>query len=189
MNRSRSPDSVTVRFHNTIFLSLLAAVLAACAAPASRENMGISATDRVMYSADRALSQEISVGSVTGGKETNPMWTSEISSTDFAAALRDSLETARLLSTRAIAGYVLDADLIEVKQPFAGFSMTVHTTVQYTLRDASNREIAIQQTITADGTASTGDAFAGVKRLRIATERAAQENIKKIITILYNHGG
>jgi hypothetical protein len=35
--------------------------------------------------------------------------------------------------------------------------------------------------------ADTGDALGGVKRLRLANERSAQENIKKIIDILYNH--
>jgi hypothetical protein len=169
-----------------VLLLVLVSLMVGCAAPAKRDNMSISAVERSQFSDDRFLSGTVSVGSVTGGKDTNPMWTSEIGSVEFEAALRDSLETARLFTNHALSEYELDATLIEIDQPMFGFTFDVVSTIEYTLRNKSSRATVLQETIVATGTASTGDAFAGVKRLRIANERSAQENIKRIIDRLYN---
>ena len=170
-----------------LLILILVAILSACAAPAKRESMEIPVADQAVYSADRFLSEKVSVGTVSGGKDTNPAWTSEISGSDSGAALRRSLETAKLSTTGLTASFILDANLIEVDQPMFGFTMTVHTTVQYTLRNAESGSVVLQEVIYADGQASPGDAFAGVKRLRLANERSAQENIRRIIDILYNY--
>jgi hypothetical protein len=147
--------------------------------------MDIPATARSQYSADSFLTGKVSVGSVMGGQDTNPMWTSEIDNVEFEGALRSSLETAYLLGKHATAEYILDAELMEIDQPMFGFTFTVESKIRYTLRDKSSRQTVFEDVITANGTATTGDAFAGVKRLRIATERSAQENIKKMIDSLY----
>jgi hypothetical protein len=151
--------------------------------------MDIPASDRSQYSPDHFLTGKVSVGSVIGGQDTNPLWTSEIDNVEFEGALRNSLETAYLLNSHAMAAYVLDAELIEIDQPMFGFTFTVESKIRYTLRDKSSSQTVMEQVITASGTATTGDAFAGVKRLRIATERSAQENIKKMISALYLFDG
>jgi hypothetical protein len=174
-----------MNFSRGLLIALITIIMIGCAAPASRDSMSISATERAQYSTDKPLSKSISVGQVSGGEETNPAWTSEIGNEEFAAALRDSLETSHLLNNQALSKYALDAILIEVDQPMFGFTMSVKTQVQYTLRDKVSDEIVIQETFSASGSATTGDAFVGTKRLKMATERSAQENIKRIIEVLY----
>jgi hypothetical protein len=169
-----------------LLLVATVALLSACATAAKVDSMSMSATERYYYQPDRPLSGRITVGTVTGGKDTNPMWTSEIGGAEFSAALRDSLETARLLNSTALADFEIDAELLRVDQPMFGFTFNVNTEVLYTLRDKQSGEIVLREPIHAVGTATTGDAFAGVKRLRIATEKSAQENIKRIVDILYN---
>lgn len=173
----------------TAVVLLSVALVGACAAPASRDEMNISEADRVLYQEARPLTGKVVVGEVKGGQDTNPAWTSEIGSIEFKGALEDSLKTARLSSSFALADYVLDAELLEVDQPHFGFTFTVKTTVHYVLKEKSSNRTVIDQVITADGTATTGDAFSGVKRLEIANEKSAQENIKKIIDILYSYDG
>jgi len=173
-------------YARTLLLLATVVLLSACATPAKVDSMSISAVDRYQFQADRPLSDRVSVGTVTGGKDTNPMWTSEIGGVEFAAALRDSLETARLLNSNTVSEFELDAELLKVDQPMFGFTFNVDTEVRYTLRDKQTAEIVLQETIQATGTATTGDAFAGVKRLRIATEKSAQESIKRIVDLLYN---
>jgi hypothetical protein len=173
-------------FLRNFLIALVTVMIFGCAAPATRDNMSISSTERSLYSTDKPLSKAVSVGKVSGGEDTNPLWTSEIGNETFAAALRDSLETSKLLNSHALSKYVLDATLIEVDQPMAGFTMTVSTEVQYTLRDKTSNETVLQETFNASGSATTGDAFVGSKRLKVATERSAQENIKRIIEVLYH---
>ena len=182
MNSLQPPRS----YFKLFLLLLLTLMMSGCATPAKVGSMSISAVERSQFMADRPLSGRVSVGTVTGGKDTNPMWTSEVGNIEFESALRDSLETARLLSSYALSEYELDAELLEVDQPLIGFTFTVKTEVLYTLKNKENRETVLQTTINADGTATTGDAFVGVKRLRLATEKSVQENIKRIIDVLYN---
>lgn len=174
-----------MRAMNILCSCCLVLLITACATPATREAMDIPASERSQYSPDHFLTGKVEVGSVMGGQDTNPMWTSEIDNVEFEGALRSSLETAYLLSAHATAEYVLDAELIEIDQPMFGFTFTVESKIRYTLRNKSSRQTVMENMITANGTATTGDAFAGVKRLRIATERSAQENIKKMIDALY----
>lgn len=162
-------------------VSLISLYVTACATPATRDAMDVPASERSQYSANNFLTGKVAVGSVSGGQDTNPMWTSEVGSTEFEGALKSSLETAYFLSPHTVADYFLDAELLKIDQPMFGFSFTVESKIRYTLREKSTSQIVIDDVITADGTATTGDAFAGVKRLRIATERSAQENIKKMI--------
>ncbi|MEE4217322.1 MAG: hypothetical protein V2I48_06920 [Xanthomonadales bacterium] len=168
-----------------ITLILVLLFLTACAAPASREAMNISEADRVLYSDNHYLSEKVVVGTVSGGEDTNPAWTSEIGNVEFSGALSDSLQTARLLNNFALSEYVLNAELLEVDQPFFGLTLTVETKVHYQLLNKEGGAVLIDEVIIAEGTATTGDAFMGVKRLAMATERSAQESIKSMIDILY----
>ena len=166
---------------------LLPLLIGACATPASRESMNISEADRVLYQEPQHLTEKIAVGEVKGGQDTNPAWTSEIGDLEFKGALEDSLRTSRLGNTFALSEYVLDAELLEVDQPAFGFTFTVTSTVHYKLTNKNTNQLVIDEVVVAEGTATTGDAFAGYKRLEMANERSAQENIKKIIDVLYRY--
>ncbi|MCB5184220.1 hypothetical protein LG201_03275 [Methylobacillus gramineus] len=83
---------------NIIPLLMLAA-LAGCASPATKEAMLISA--ETVQSVNPAQKGKFTVAAVTGGKATNPMWTSQVSQENFEGALKESLVLAGLTATDA----------------------------------------------------------------------------------------
>lgn len=174
------------RIQLTVLLTLFA-ILSACATPATHEGMTVSQETAFSYTADRPLSGRVAVGEVTGGKKTNPMWTSEIDDEQFSTALTNSLRSARLLDEDGDSDFLLNATLEEVDQPIFGLTYTVKSTVHYTLENVDANSTLIDQRIVADGVANTSDALSGAKRLRLANERSAKENIKQIVEMLYNH--
>jgi hypothetical protein len=124
--------------------------------------------------------QSIAV-TVTGGKKTNPMWKSEISSEDFDQAVRDSITQSgvfALAQTKVPADYALQVNLIKTLSPNAGFSLTVTLLAQWQLSDKAGKTL-LDEYLSTPYTAEVGEAFVAVKRLRLAAEGAARENIKE----------
>ena len=161
-----------------IFLVLLAAVpllLPSCAAPAAPSAM--VPTDAAIH---KTHSGTVAVA-VSGGKQTNPLWTSQVSNEDFKQALEDSLLRykvfSRVLKSNG-ADYRVEVALQELKQPFVGFSLTVKSKVHWRLINAKTGGVVWQKTIDGNYTAGVGDAFVAVRRLKLANEGAIRENIK-----------
>jgi hypothetical protein len=71
-----------------------------------------------------------------------------------------------------------------VDQPLLGFSMTVKMEVSYALVDTQSGKTLWSKSIESEYTAKASEAFAGVKRLRLANEGAARENIQQAITVM-----
>ena len=134
---------------------------------------------------DDRLKRNLGVTRVSGGNETNPAWTSEISSEAFLGAVKESLAEQGLLSEDG--KYQLEVKMININQPLFGIDMTVTTHVQYSLTDTKSNSIIMDELIVAPHTATMGDAFVGVKRLRLANEGAGKKNIelflKKLSTL------
>lgn len=161
---------------------LLVGVLAGCAEPAKVSGMTTQNFAGGFIASHPQLQGSMAVGEVTGGQETDPLWTSEVDGASFKAALQQSLLTNALLAKDpATAPYRVEAHLAALDQPFAGFTLEVGSTVQYRVYDGASTEPWFQNEIRANGTASTGDAFSAVDRLRIANERSIQANIQKFI--------
>lgn len=119
---------------------------------------------------------------VAGGRETNPLGASDVSSEDFRKALETSLLRYGLFSRviqNSNSTYRLEVVLANLKQPIAGFDMTVTAEVSWRLTDARSGHVLWEQTTTTPFKATVGDAFAGVHRLRLANEGAIRESIKK----------
>lgn len=72
------------------------------------------------------------------------------------------------------------ATMRAIDHPIFGFDMTVTTTVHYDLRSIPEGALQTRE-IVARGTATVGDAFIGMERERIASERSAQDNIRKLL--------
>ena len=160
-----------------IILALgLLGLLTGCAAPARVGAMTVESAPATLVSATSPLKNSVAMGTVTGGQKTDPLWTSEVGNPEFTEALRNSLDVNTMLS-KTPNRYRLDAKLIKVKQPFAGFDMTVTTTVQYTLTETGSNKTAFDKTIVSEFTAGVGDAFVAVKRLRLANEGSIKKNI------------
>ena len=129
-----------------------------------------------------ALANQLYVSSASGGDDTNPMWTSEISAEDFRKALAQALSNSGLLSEMRSSGqFEVRVSLDEVNQPFIGIDMTVRTSVTYEVIRQDTRERIFDEQITASHTTSFGEQFYGVERLRLANEGSAEKNIQMFI--------
>ena len=162
-----------------ILIVLSVALLAGCATPAAVEKMAVSLP---ITQTNAALKNSVGVTEVTGGRETNPMWTSQVSSDSFKRALEQSLENAGMFSKIVSGGkYQLIADLTRLDQPMFGFDMTVNSTVRYSLIETQSRKEVYGRVIQIGYTATVSDAFVGSERLKLANEGAINANIKALI--------
>ncbi|MDZ7628224.1 MAG: hypothetical protein U5J99_07415 [Parvularculaceae bacterium] len=164
-----------------VLFAAAALSLVACASASKPGAMVAELTEASVISNDSALRSAFSVGVVTGGKETSPLWKSNVSSDDFAEALRQSLAGHALLAA-ADGRYVVDAELVQVKQPvLGGFNMTVTSTVKYKVTDTTTSAVVLNEDVVNEYTAKMGDAFVGVERLRLANEGSMKGNIAQFI--------
>jgi hypothetical protein len=161
-------------------------LLAGCATPARVERMQVDPSLAQRTAAAKSpFKDSIAIMAVTGGKETNPAWISNVSSDDFERALQASLRDAGLLATdRQGSAYTLVANLQKLEQPLVGLDMTVTATVQYTLVERSSGREVYAKTLTTPYTATFSDAFAGVERLKLANEGAMRASISRLIADL-----
>lgn len=164
-----------------LFSVIAIALLVGCAAPASQQSMSITAQD-LPTKVNGKLKGQLAVRTVGGGKETNPLWVSQVDGQGFKGALDKSLAVAGYkVADGSAAKYSVDANLQNLDQPIFGFTFDVVSTVLYTVTGEGKQK---QFPITATGSASTSDAFVGMERMRIANERSIKENIKLFLTKL-----
>lgn len=165
---------------------LVTLTLVGCASPARVEEMQVNNSLATRTAASGSKFKEgIAIKDVTGGKETNPMWVSNVSSADFSRALEASLKDAGLLSPNNQGSkYVLVAHLQKLDQPLMGASMTVTATVQYSVVDRATNAEVFSRTVALPFTAAWNAAFAGSERLKLANEGAIRVNIEELIKAL-----
>lgn len=173
-------------FRQALVLGSIAASvwLTGCATPASSSNMTVRAADatNVRLQTPEALKTNVALRDVTGGKETNPAWMSNVSSSEFERALEDSLRSVGMLSANRQTGrFQLVVHLEKLDQPFMGFDMTVTSTVAYTLVERASGKTVWQKTLAVPYTAKVSDAFVGTERLRLANEGTIRQNITQLI--------
>ena len=157
---------------------VFAVLLVGCASGAKPEGM---VAEKVAVA--HPSSSDVSIV-VSGGKATSSSGASQISDDAFAQALRDSIRDSGLFSavTPSAGRYKLTAFIGKVDQPMMGFSMTVKMEVSYTLADSRSNQSVWTKNIASEYTAKASAAFAGVERLRLATEGAAKANIHQALT-------
>jgi hypothetical protein len=153
--------------------------LAACATPSRPEAMILPATPGLSASAGDLGYRSVTSVIVSGGSETNPLWTAQVSNEDLKTALEGSLAAAGYMGADG-APMVVTANMIELNQPMMGLDMSVTSRIQYSV--TSGGRVVFNETVAATGTATMGEAFAGVERLRLANEKSIRENIKQFIT-------
>ena len=122
--------------------------------------------------------------SVSGGRETNPLWVSEVSNDAFAQAIRDSISSSGLFRSIVSSGqdYSLAVDITKVSEPGFGIDMTYHLTANWVLTRMADQKIMLQEEVAASHTATMGDAFIGEVRWKLAEEGAARANIEAGLT-------
>lgn len=161
-------------------------LLSGCAAPARVDQMVTSGqpTQRISQT---PLRGNVAVNDVTGGKETNPMWMSNVGSSEFSQALEGSLRTVGLLAPNRQAGrFTLTTHLQSLDQPMFGLDMTVTASVNYVVVERATGKEVFQRIIAVPYTAKWGDAFVGVERLKLANEGAIRTNISQLIDELFS---
>ena len=170
-------------FMRAAVLAATLATLGACASGAKPEMMTLIAAtaNAAPVAAGHPGYQAMSVQQVQGGNETNPMWASEVSNPDFQKALEASLKAFNyIVQDGGVDKYKVTASITGVDKPFMGLDMSVTMKVRYSVTNASGG-LAFDDTIAATGTATMGEAFAGVERLRLAIEKAAKANIEAFL--------
>ena len=158
------------------FVIVVVGGLLGCATGAKMEGMTFQG-DKKTYPV--ALMANIDIDKVSGGQETNPAWTSEISDDAFLAALKESLMAQGLYNPDG--KLMLEAQLLNVDQPAFGFDLTVTTHIRYTLVNSVNNSTLFEETVVTPHTATVKDAFVAVTRLRLANEGSAKKNIESFL--------
>jgi hypothetical protein len=163
-------SSERAAFFGVFCCSLL---VAACAAPARTEEM-------IPGNFDVASRHG---GSITvsgdGGKATSGWGYSEIGTDEFVQAVVAALQSSMVFASvqGRQADYRLHVVLGEVGAVPSDREQTARVTATWTLTDRVGTKL-LDETITATGSATLGDAFVGTKRLQIMKERAARANIR-----------
>lgn len=159
-------------------LAVSATGLSGCATPANLKAMTVQVDDR-MPPLNPTLKGAIEVREVSGGKDTNPLWTSQVDDAAFKGALNDSLTNAGYLSAPGGKGkYAVTAVLQGLDQPLFGLTMDVKSNVLYKIEGAGKSKSV---PVSAVGSATVSDAFYGPARLQLANERSILENIREFL--------
>lgn len=130
------------------------------------------------------LRNAVTVGSVSLGRDTGNPWRANVSPAEFQQALVQTLAAAGLGAPQG-GRYRLDAVLLTLQRPYAGFAMTVSAQVAYRLTDVATAAVLFTSTPTTLGTATLDDAVTNEMRLKIADERAVRANLRSLVEQLY----
>jgi hypothetical protein len=159
-------------------LAALAASVGACAEPASYLAMVPAMPPGVIPPA--AYRNAITVGSVTVGRDTATPWASAVGPDQVREALVQTLAAAGL-GQPANGRYRLDAILLMLDRPYAGFAMTVTATIAWRLTEVASGAVVYDRTLRTLGRATLDDAIDNNNRLRIADQRAVRANFQQLV--------
>lgn len=160
----------------TALLALLSLsiILGGCSSPAERAAItpqGIAIAKHHPYSI------AVQAG---GGSETGAMDTTNISDADLKAAIEDAIANSKLFKT-VVQGnngdYQLSVRVTSLTKPIFGTTFTVDMETAWSLTRMSDRSSVMRKSVKSTGTATMGEAFVAVTRLRLAVEAAARDNI------------
>jgi len=158
--------------------------LAACATPSRSMPMTAPVAANVALSQGDVGYRSVTAVSVTGGRETNPLWTSQVSNEAFRTALERSLDEAGYMGAEG-RQMTVSAALDRLDQQLFGLNLSVTSRVRYTVTQQGWP--VFDETITATGSATPGDALIAVERLRLANEASMRENIRQFLLRMRVH--
>ena len=122
----------------------------------------------------------VRVEEAVGGRETSPLWTSQISSTAFAEAMTDSIARAGLFDSvlkQGNADYILNVTILSYDQPWVGLDFDIKMKTKWELTDAKKLIPVWSDTFETTYRAKASDALVAAERLQKANEGAARTNI------------
>ena len=165
-----------IRYGMLATLILFTLELTGCAAPANRAAM---TPQGVIVSKHYPHSLHVQTN---GGSETSALSSSNISDADLKAAIEDAVVQSKLFKSivqGAGGDYELSVRVVSLSKPSFGATFTVEMETAWSLTKAADHSVLMRKSVKSSGTATMGDALAGVTRLRLAVENAAKENISQ----------
>jgi len=159
----------------SILALALAALVAACATP-----QGMSVGAGAIGNPLPKYRQAMEVRSVTGGAMMNALTLPGVSNEPLKEALEASLRANGYLASGG-AKYFIDAEIKNLDQPIIGLDLDVVAVVTYKVSGAGT---SASYPIRGQGKAGFADSPIATDRLRIANERAMQDNIGQFLRAL-----
>ena len=123
----------------------------------------------------------VAVRSVSGGRENSILTAPGVSDEPFKAALESSLEAKGYLAKSGTPKFYVDAQIQNLDAPLMGLTMDVTASVTYKVSGAGGGGT---YPISSTANATMSDSMIGVDRVRIANERAMQQNIRMFLSAL-----
>lgn len=124
----------------------------------------------------------VSVGESVGGRETNPLWTSQVSNSAFTEALNNALAKSSVFQAVVKVGdadYRLDVTILAYDQPWIGIDIDIRMKTKWELTDAKTFVAVWSDTFETTYRAKLSDALVAAERLQKANEGAARANIRE----------
>ena len=152
---------------------LLVSLVSGCAANSARM---VPASFEVA----KKIPGSVRVEETVGGRETNPLWTSQISSTAFTEALTNSIAKAGLFDSVLKQGntdYILNVTILSYDQPWVGLDFDIKMKTKWELTDAKKFTPVWSDTFETTYRAKVSDALVAAERLQKANEGAVRTNI------------
>ena len=132
------------------------------------------------FEVTRKIPGSVRIEEAVGGRETNPLWTSQISSTAFTEALTNSIARAGLFDSvlkQGNADYILNVVILSYDQPWVGLDLDIKMKTKWELTDARKLTPVWSDTFETTYRAKVSDAFIAAERLQKANEGAVRTNI------------
>ena len=159
-----------------VILALIAPGLAACATPAA---MTVNSSEVV--ASNPKYRNAVTVRSVTGGQAMNALTVMGVANEPFQAALESSLAANGYLARSGSPKFYIDARIVNLDQPLIGLDLDVTANVSY---EVSGAGPPATYPIKTTARATFSDSPIAADRMRVANERAMQENIKQFLQAL-----
>ena len=134
------------------------------------------------YELTSQKSYTLSLNESLGGINPKPTWSSQISNTEFTAALRGALEKSGVfaeVTTGDVADYILDVQILSYDQPWHGADMSVRMETMWKLTDAKSQEVVWSNTFPSAYRAAWVTSITDTGRIKKAQEGAARNTIRE----------
>ncbi len=124
----------------------------------------------------------VSISESIGGRETHPLWSSQISNMAFTDALNNALARSGIFQAVIKGGgadYILDITILDYDQPIIGINFDVCMKTKWELTDAKRLVPVWSESFETTYRAKLTDALLGPERLQKANEGSVRTNIKE----------
>lgn len=161
-------------------------LVSACSPPPRAARMAVDAPVCTDCKSAQLYRNAIALNSVTSAPALRENSTgSAINEAEFRLALLKSLGTAGLLvSDHGSRRYILDVEILDVRRPESGLTITAFVRIGYELRRSADRRLMHRYMIDSKATRGFLDSVILANRSRMSLESAVRENIHEFLSVL-----